>query len=181
MTGWDLLQTVQQTIGYFWNVTSSHVYRELNALHAAGLIKAGKRGARSKRPFSPTAKGRRAFAAWIAQQPAQELIRFPLFVTVFFGHHLDPASLTEFLEMHRGHHQERLEQYRQIEVVAAHADAFMNATLRFGMAYEEAALAWFDAQLSASPLDPEDPAIAHRLEVFDVLRSLPSRPPDDMV
>ena len=32
MTGWDLAQTVEATIGDFWNVTRSQVYRELRTL-----------------------------------------------------------------------------------------------------------------------------------------------------
>jgi len=177
MTGWDLLQTVQGTIGYFWNVTSSHVYRELDSLRAAGLIKAGQRGSRSKRPFTLTAKGRKAFTAWINQEPAQELIRFPLLVTMFFGNHLEPARLAEFVETHRKGHAERLEQYRRIGAAAEDADPYMHATLQFGMAYEEAALGWFDAQIGTPVRDAG--GSAQRGELYQILRSLASRRPVD--
>src|SRR5438105_15812164 len=74
-TGWDLLQEVSAGLQRFWNVTSSHVYRELKVLEDRGLIQAGPPGRRDSRPYAITAAGRKAFAAWIAQDPGQEQIR----------------------------------------------------------------------------------------------------------
>ena len=49
-SGWDLLARARATIGPFWNVTSSQVYRELAVLEAAGLIRGGQSGPRSAAP-----------------------------------------------------------------------------------------------------------------------------------
>jgi DNA-binding PadR family transcriptional regulator len=144
MTGWELLQTVEQSLGCFWNVTTSHVYRELKRLEEKGLIEAGQPGVRDKRPFSLTDAGRAAFAGWIAQEPGEEIIRFPLLVTLFFGRHLDPDQLAGFLENHRRIHQRRLANYRALEEVVGD-DPYCGATVRFGIAYEEATLNWFDS------------------------------------
>ena len=43
-TGWDLLQQVEGVLDRFWNITPSHVYRELRALEERGLVKAGDPG-----------------------------------------------------------------------------------------------------------------------------------------
>ena len=144
MTGWELLHTVEQSLGSFWNVTTSHVYRELKRREEKGLIEAGERGARDKRPFSITEAGRTAFAEWIGQEPGEELIRFPLLVTLFFGRHLDPDRLAGFLEDHRRIHERRLANYRAVEELVGD-DPYCGATVRFGIAYEEAALSWFDS------------------------------------
>ena len=144
MTGWELLQTVEQSLGCFWNVTTSHVYRELKRLEEKGLIEAGQRGARGKRPFSITEAGRTAFSEWIAHEPGEELIRFPLLVTLFFGRHLEPERLAAFLADHRRIHERRLASYRALEELVGH-DPYCGATVRFGIAYEEATLAWFDS------------------------------------
>src|ERR1700736_4910740 len=66
-TGWDLLREVEGGLDRFWNITSSHVYRELRTLQEVGLVVAGDAGARERRPFTITPAGRRAFRRWIAQ------------------------------------------------------------------------------------------------------------------
>lgn len=144
MTGWELLQTIEASLGNFWNVTTSHVYRELKRLGDKGLIEAGERGPRDKRPFSITDEGRSAFAEWISEEPGEELIRFPLLVTLFFGRHVPPARLAAFLERHRELHEKRLVKYRALEQ-AVGEDPYYGPTVRFGIAYEEAALEWFSS------------------------------------
>jgi DNA-binding PadR family transcriptional regulator len=158
MTGWELLRAVEISIGYFWNVTQSHVYREIRSLEEQGLVTAGPPGPRERRPLKITRAGRRAFQQWISKEPAQELIRFPLLVSVFFGDHLDPETLEQFADAHRRRHEERLAEYRRIVEVLTGEDCptdspfppetrrFALATVRFGMEFEEAALRWFAAR-----------------------------------
>ena len=159
MTGWQLLDAVDSSIGYFWNVTKSHVYRELQSLEGRGLVAAGPVGPRQRRPLSITREGRAAFARWISQEPSQELIRFPLLVVMFFGEHLDPAELEGFLAVHRRRHEERLAEFEQIAAglaaglgppaVPALSDRsrhFALATVRLGLEYERAVLRWFRAR-----------------------------------
>lgn len=141
-TGWDLLQEVEQGLARFWNITPSHVYRELRTLEAEGLVKAGTPGARDRRPFTITAAGRRAFGKWIARDPGSEQIRFPLLVSLWFGRHLPPDTLSGFLESSRKEHEARLALYRDVE--RAMADDERAAVVRFGVAYEQAVLAWLD-------------------------------------
>ena len=95
MTGWDLVATAQRRIGDFWSLTQSQVYRELSGMAGAGLVEAGERGARDRRPYRLTEAGRRAFAAWIARPPGPETIRFPLLLTVLFGGHVPPERLAK--------------------------------------------------------------------------------------
>jgi DNA-binding PadR family transcriptional regulator len=150
-TGWDLLQEVEHGLARFWNITPSHVYRELRTLEAGGLIKAGKPGARDRRPFTITAAGRRAFAKWIAQAPGAEQIRFPLLVTLWFGRHLPPDTLAGFLESSRKEHEARLALYRDVE--RAMADDERVTVVRFGIAYEQAVVAWLAETMRSRPRD----------------------------
>jgi DNA-binding PadR family transcriptional regulator len=140
-TGWELLQEARAGLARFWNVTPSHVYRELAALEQRTLIRPGKLGPRDRRPFSITASGRRAFARWIAEEPGPEQIRFPLLVTLWFGGHLDDATLTSFVDKARAEHEERLAQYRQIDT----DDPHVGAVVSFGVHYERAVLRWLDS------------------------------------
>jgi DNA-binding PadR family transcriptional regulator len=151
LTGWDLVATAQQRIGDFWSLTQSQVYRELTSMAADGLIEAGERGRRDRRPYSITDAGRAAFSRWLSRTPEDETIRFPLLLTVVFGRHLPKDRLAEIVVHHRGLHAERLVEYEKArELLTAREgddpiDAYHLAPLDFGIRYEAAALAWFDA------------------------------------
>ena len=139
-TGWELLQAVERGLSRFWNVTPSHVYRELRALEERLLVRAGEPGVRDRRPFTITAAGRRAFQEWIRREPGPEQIRMPLLVKLWFGQHLDPETLDGFLEASRADHEERLRLYERL----AAPDAGTAAVVAFGIAYETAVLGWLD-------------------------------------
>lgn len=147
LTGWDLVATAQQRIGDFWSLTQSQVYRELAAMAADGLIEAGERGPRDRRPYLITDSGRAAFRQWLSRNPEEETIRFPLLLTVLFGGHLPEDRLTDIVAHHRQLHADRLAEYRKAWQAATDgpADAYHLAPLDFGIRYESAALAWFDA------------------------------------
>jgi DNA-binding PadR family transcriptional regulator len=147
MTGWDLLQQIQSGLARFWNITTSHVYRELRALEERGLVRAGAPGTRDRRPFTITAAGRRAFDGWMNEAPGAEQIRFPLLVTLWFGRHLDRATLRSFLEHSRAEHAGRLALYDSITSANPPDDAGRRAVVQFGIAYERALVDWLDQQL----------------------------------
>ncbi len=152
MSGWDVVRVAEQTIGDFWSLTPSQVYRELSALADAGLVTAGERGSRDRRTFTITEAGRTAFEKWVSREPAAETIRFPLLLTLLFGARVPGARRAEFVAAHRARHAATLARYRE-QLAAAQAalnggdpgDAFAMATLDFGLRYETAVLEWFDA------------------------------------
>ena len=146
-TGWDLVVTARERIGEFWSLTQSQVYRELAAMAAAGLIAAGERGPRDRRPYALTDAGRAAFAAWAARDPGPETIRIPLLLSIALGHHLPPERLHAAVRVERARHAARLAEYEALRAGAAAwaaDDPYSLATLDFGLAYERATLAWFD-------------------------------------
>ena len=71
MTGGQLMAAAQKRLGAFWSMTRSQVYRELPALAESGYVKLGKPGARSSQPYSITPAGKKAFARWLAEEPAR--------------------------------------------------------------------------------------------------------------
>lgn len=158
MTGWDLVATAQTLIGNFWTLTQSQVYRELTAMADAGLVNAGERGRRDRKPYTITDAGRATFAAWIAHEPGPETIRFPLLLTLALARHLPPERLAEFLVRHRELHAQRLgryqEQHTDAQTGGVDADPYALATLEFGLTYERAVLDWFD----------HSPAVVHLLD-----------------
>lgn len=146
MTGWDLVGRAQERIGDFWSLTRSQVYRELAAMESEGLIEAGARETRDRRPYTLTEAGRAAFAKWVGREPGPESIRYPLLLTMAFGRHLPAVRMAEFVSAHRAAHAERLASYERAhgEMVAEGGDPYARATLEFGLTYERAVLTWFD-------------------------------------
>lgn len=155
LTGWDLDRAVAGSIGNFWNVTRSQIYRELRALADAGYLQAGQAGPRDRVPYTVTATGRAAFAEWIAERPGPDLIRSRLLLTVFFGDHVPPARLRAILEEQRRTHEHLLERYEQWAGAGGAAlSGFPGSTLRFGLAYERAMLEWIDGVLADMGPEP---------------------------
>jgi DNA-binding PadR family transcriptional regulator len=144
-TGWDLVEAVEASVGYFWNVTRSQVYRELKTLAAEGYVTAKRAGVRDKVPYAITAAGKAAFADWLAREPGPEIMRLPIVVTVFFGRHLPPELLRRYLEKARIEHRGRLDEYRRMKAEGVpDADEFQLSTLELGIQYEEAMLGWLE-------------------------------------
>ncbi|MEJ5946122.1 PadR family transcriptional regulator [Pseudokineococcus basanitobsidens] len=145
-SGYDLVQTAEASIGDFWSLTRSQVYRELAAMADAGLVEAQEAGARDRRAYALTDAGRGAFRAWLSEPPAQEQIRYPLLLVLAFARHLPPGQLAGFVAAHRAEHVGRLAGYRRQrdEALAAGARPVDLVTLNFGLRYEEAVVDWFD-------------------------------------
>ena len=142
-TGWDLVREVGSSVGYFWNVTRSQVYRELRALADGGLAREQAPGKRDRVLYAITAAGREAFREWIASDPGPDLLRLPIVLRVFFGEQVEPALLTRYLQKARVEHQARLEGYEQL-LKKKGMTAFPKQTIRLGIAYERAFLDWLD-------------------------------------
>jgi DNA-binding PadR family transcriptional regulator len=143
-TGWDLVQAVEGSVGYFWNVTRSQVYRELKTLAAQGYVSEKRAGTRDKVPYAITAAGKEAFATWIAREPGPDILRLPVVLTVFFGRAVPPELLRRYLEKARVEHRARLEEYRRIEAEGLPHDEFQLSTVQLGITYEEAVLGWLE-------------------------------------
>jgi DNA-binding PadR family transcriptional regulator len=143
-TGWEIQEAVEGSIGSFWNVTRSQVYRELRSLEQQGLVEAGETGARDRRPYTLTEAGRAAFARWIARAPGPELIRSPLLLSIFFGQYVDPDLLRRHLVLHRAQHEQRLIHYEELleALKDVPGEEFSVYALRYGIEYERGVLRW---------------------------------------
>lgn len=150
-TGWDLVVRAEQTIGPFWSLTRSQVYRELAAMAEHGLVTAGVAGKRDARPYTLTEQGRAAFAAWAAHGPGEATVRLPLLLFVTLGSHLEPGLLARVLKDQRARQAALLGEYTGLRraVDAARAggeevDPHLVATLEYGIAVARATVRWID-------------------------------------
>ena len=150
MTGGELERTAKIVIGEYWTITRSQIYRELSALATRGLLRAGPTGARDAQPYGLTEAGESAFLAWLEEGPGEDTIRLPILLTVGFGTSLPAGRLAEILDDYQRRHEERLAHIRFLDAKFAGdgENAYVRATLSFGLIYEEAVQRWL-AQLPA--------------------------------
>lgn len=144
-SGYDLVAAAEETIGGFWTITRSQVYRELAALADRGLLEKGPAGPRDRQPFLVTAAGRAAFRKWVNTSPGPENLRIPLLLRLTFADEIDPGRLQSMLTQHYAVHRRRLDGYQSLDrqLAAAGVPAEQRVTLAFGIGYETAALRWF--------------------------------------
>lgn len=145
LTGWDIVATVEASIGCFWNLTRSQVYRELRSLEESGYVEVGETGPRDRRPYTLTEQGRSAFTDWLRQDPGDDLVRMQLLLKFFFADELDAATVRRYIMLHRPEHEARLAYFKSLLPDVGEEGPMREHTLRFGIAYEEAVLEWFDS------------------------------------
>ncbi len=145
-TGWDLVEAIDRSVGNFWNVTRSQVYRELKTLAAAELVVFGTAGPRDRLPYEITAKGRRAFLAFLEADAGSDTLRLPIVVKVFFGDQLPAAVLRQHVEAARAGHVRTLATYEMIAAIPGGGPKTLHQRkcLELGLAYEKMMLAWID-------------------------------------
>ena len=143
MSGWDLAELVEGTIGNFWHVTQSQIYRELRTLEQHGLVTGGDRGVRAKRLYTVTEEGKKVFAEWIAREPGDYSGRVPLLLTVWFGDHVPEESYELYLRMHKARHEKKRDFYQTIYDGLPDKSTPMARALRFGHMFEQAFCDWF--------------------------------------
>ena len=155
-SGWDLTRLVETTLGDFWSITRSQVYRELADLSRRGLVEAGETGRRDARPYTLTADGREAFAAWAAQGPGAATIRLPLLLFVSLGRHIGTPRLLEELRAQLAAQRVLVAQYEgeRARLADGAADALIVATIDYGIETGKVTIAWIE-QLVAR-LEDED-------------------------
>jgi DNA-binding PadR family transcriptional regulator len=147
LTGWDLVARAERTIGPFWSLTRSQVYRELAFMAQHGLVAAGETGRRDARPHTITDAGRAAFAEWAARGPGEGTLRLPLLLFVTLGRNLRPGLLRDVLAEQRIHQAGLLKEYvaaRQALDAAAEPDPHLLATLEYGITVARATIRWID-------------------------------------
>jgi PadR family transcriptional regulator, regulatory protein AphA len=100
-SGYALRQRFEGSVGSFWSVTQSQIYRELHALEADGLATATREpgdGRPDRKRYTLTPAGRSALAAWLREPLEPVQLRHPLLLKLVFASNVPPAELDHVLE-----------------------------------------------------------------------------------
>jgi DNA-binding PadR family transcriptional regulator len=102
MTGYDISQRFQSSVGHVWHAPDSQIYPELRKMEADGLVEVesvdGVRG--EKRFYRPTDNGIAALRAWMNTPLKYALDRDPAHLKAAYFEWADPAAARQALRDH---------------------------------------------------------------------------------
>lgn len=145
-TSYDLERAVAGSVGAFWSFPRSQLYSEPVRLADAGLVvEQREQTGRRRRTWSVTADGRRALQDWLATPTgAGTEIRDLGLLKLFFGAAAaSPEHVTASARAQAQAHRRQLAFYEELGAVPD-MEPHQAATLRLGLVYERAAVAFWD-------------------------------------
>jgi PadR family transcriptional regulator AphA len=144
-SGYEIKQTVELSIRFFWTISQAQIYPSLERLERAGLLRGRSepQGKRPRRVFEITKAGEAALRDWLGRH---ESIPFELrdvgMLKLFFADALDRDDALSLLAAVRRRSEERVLTLRAIEAPAQLAEHEGNAypllTLQMGIAFHQA-------------------------------------------
>lgn len=109
LSGYDIRQRIDESIGFFWRESYGQIYPVLARLARRGLVRRTSgtpRGGRRRHIYAITSAGREALAAWLRDPPEPEIVRNELLLKTFFSEALPGpvlrAHVEAFLTRQRG-------------------------------------------------------------------------------
>ena len=162
-SGYDLAKAFDITVANYWTATPQQMYRELDKLETAGLVK-GRVVRQVKRPdkrvFSLTEAGRQALYEFTRGEPKSTAIRDELLVQVEALAIGDEEAIRNNVTRKRANSQAKLAHYRRARdrlldgdreehYIIAGPRLGSYLSLRRGIVFEEENIAWCDFVLEA--------------------------------
>lgn len=157
-TGYDIKQTMDRAINFFWSAQLSQIYRELGALEKKAYVvcTVEKQETRpDKKIYSITDVGKTAFKEWIVKFPEKNTtqIKDEFLVRLFFGNAIPKEELIFQLKKFKkekeeelrmfDHSEEQIKAMKNNEIVAK--DTFYwNLTLKRGISDSKVSIEWAD-------------------------------------
>ena len=156
MSGYDIKQAVDASIGHFWNESYGQIYPILKRLAVSGLVAADEPRASGGRPseaYRLTEEGRLELSDWLAQPAEPEPKRNELLLKLFFGRSNPPEVNIHHVERRREQAAARLKTYGAIkqDIRRHHGQhpelPYWLMTLSYGEHALRAQVAWCDETL----------------------------------
>lgn len=157
LSGYDLTQRFDGSLGYFWQASHQQIYRELAKLSDKGLLQVTTQ-AQTKRPdrklYTLTETGKQALRDWLMTSVQPPQLRDDLLVKLYAGRWTQPETLIQELKSHQAQRQQKLAIYQEIarqyfaEAALPYAEACIKLTLDYGIIYEQGWLQWCDQALA---------------------------------
>lgn len=167
-TGLGLARRFDRSIGYFWSASHQQIYRELDRLRGAELIRERPRASPPERgqpqEFEICPAGSEALLVWVASAEDPAPTRSAIYVKVRAAAALDPLAVRAALLHERQVRQDLVERYEEIDrrdFQDRHLDAqarLQRLVLKAGIDLERTTVLWCDEALAelaqSKDLDP---------------------------
>ncbi len=158
MSGYDLHETIERTVGHFWKEGYGRLYPTLTALTAEGLVEGRVTQGRGPRRtiHHLTDAGWNELRRWLATHPGPpQPGRDDLLLQIFFARHADAGPLAHSVRRRREVTVGLLTRYEAIEAElrrdpSPDASAWW-LTVRHGIHLARASIAWCDEALDMLP------------------------------
>ncbi len=105
-SGYDLLKVFDRSLAFVWPATQSQLYGELNRLADDGLVVASEEGARRRKEYTITDRGRAELERWLTDVEPDRVRRNDALLRVFFLGALQPEQATAYLEREAAVHED---------------------------------------------------------------------------
>jgi DNA-binding PadR family transcriptional regulator len=161
-SGYEIKQTVESSIRFFWTISHAQIYPSLQRLESAALVlgRSEPQGKRPRRVFEITPAGRAALRDWLGNaDPIAFELRDVGMLKLFFADAQDPADARALLADVKRRSTERVAALRAIETSALAAaeegNRYPLLTLQMGIAFHQAMIdtcANFERNADPSPL-----------------------------
>ncbi len=155
MSGYDLKQRIQFSIGNFWNESYGQIYPTLKRLEKEGAVRSAEQGKAGRLVYTITESGRDRLKAWLQVAPRRKIPRNELLLKLFFGH----SAATETMRAHvlesRARYAADLDRYERITGPTIHDRQqgnpglpFYLSVLSYGIHEARMIVAWCDETLA---------------------------------
>jgi PadR family transcriptional regulator AphA len=156
MSGYDIRQLAQKSIGHFWSESYGQIYPTLRQLVKEGLATGRterNKGKPDRNVYSITANGLGELRSWLKLPVARENPRSELLLKLFFSGRVPLPESIQHVNRYRVEHQQLLEIYDQAEKqlkkqYSGNPDlSFWLITISFGRHRSQAYVNWCDQTL----------------------------------
>ena len=153
MTGYEIKQRIEQTIGNFWSESFGQIYPALLKLTKAGLISAEETGKAGRKVYSLTEDGRVRLQEWLTVMPVSQPRRNERLLKLFFGANGNLEDTREQVLATREKYFQDLVRFQAMEPEIRSRRAgnpglpFWMMALRYGEAEARAVVEWADETL----------------------------------
>jgi PadR family transcriptional regulator AphA len=99
-SGYTLRQRFESSVGSFWSVTQSQIYRELHALERDGKVRVRREpgdGKPDRKVYALTSAGEEELEAWLRAPVEPMQLRHPLLLKFVFAARMAPSKLDQVL------------------------------------------------------------------------------------
>ncbi|NDJ53051.1 MAG: PadR family transcriptional regulator [Chloroflexi bacterium] len=156
MSGYDIRQMIEQSIGFFWNESYGQIYPILKTLAEEGLATVTVEHQDNKpdrKVYAITEEGLAALRQQLTEAPRPMPERNEMLLHLFFGRHADHNDLRTMVENYATEQREMLHVYDQVEQRIRshnHPDLpYWEITLNNGRHQARAMMAWAEETLKS--------------------------------